>query len=296
MKRAPVDRLRKPPWLKIRPPIGKGYAGTKRRLSRWGLSTVCIEARCPNLADCWDRGTATLMLLGEICTRGCRFCAVRSARRGDPLDPTEPERVAEAVLDMGLNCVVLTSVDRDDLPDGGSAQFAATLRALRSRARGLLIEALIPDFGGRRKLLADLLAAGPDVVAHNVEVVRRLTPSVRDPRCHYDLSLSVLRCLKQQAPAVATKSSIMLGLGERDSEVRETLNDLSEAGVDIVTIGQYLQPSPNHIPVAEYSPLERFRQLGEEARAMGFAAVASAPLARSSFQAGELLIHGKEMD
>ena len=288
MSRSSADPLRKPSWLKIRAPIGRGYAATKLRLRRLRLSTVCTEARCPNLADCWDRGTAALMLLGETCTRGCSFCAVRSARHGDPLDPSEPERVAATVVEMGLQSIVLTSVDRDDLHDGGAAHFAATIRAIRSKAFPLLIEALIPDFGGCRESLALLLAAAPDVVAHNVEVVRRLTPSVRDPRCDYDLSLSVLRRIKKQAPAVTTKSSIMLGLGERDSEVRETLNDLKGAGVDIVTIGQYLQPSSRHLRVVEYSPVERFRDLGEEARALGFTAVASAPLVRSSFRTGEL--------
>jgi len=260
----------------------------KERVRRLGLHTVCGEARCPNLAECWGEGTATLMLLGEICTRGCRFCAVKTARRGEPPDPDEPRKVAQAVAEMGLDHVVLTSVDRDDLADGGAAHFAATVAEVRRLCPGVGVELLTPDFRGSESALGSVLDAAPEVLAHNIEVVRRLTPAIRDQRCDYDLSLELLRRARALAPRIETKSSIMLGLGESDAEVREALSDLRAAGVGTVTLGQYLRPTPKHAPVVEYCPPERFRTLAKWARELGFRRVASDPLVRSSYRAGAL--------
>lgn len=289
---SPPSTLRKPPWLKIRPPSGERYAAVKSRMRGLNLNTVCEEARCPNVGECWGQGTATFMLLGEICTRGCRFCAVRSSREGEALDPNEPQHVAEAVASMQLDYVVLTSVDRDDLPDGGAGHFAATVNAIRRRVPAAHVEVLIPDFAGQAAALDLLLASRPDVLAHNIEVVRRLTPTVRDARCDYDLSLSVLRMSKMRRPELLTKSSIMIGLGESDEEVLASLADLRAAGVDIVTLGQYLRPSVKHAAVVEYSPPKRFARLGEAAREAGFLYVASGPLVRSSYRAAELFVKG----
>jgi lipoic acid synthetase len=227
------------------------------------------------------------MLMGGSCTRGCRFCSVRSAARLPPPDAGEPRRVAEWVRALELDYVVVTSVDRDDLPDGGAAHFAETLHRLQE-IPGLLVEVLTPDFRGDPGAIRVVGRAGPDVFAHNVETVRRLTPAVRDPRADYDQSLGVLARVRREFPAVTVKSSLMVGLGETDPEVEETLRDLRAAGVEIVTIGQYLRPSARHLPVAEYVPPEKFGQWGALARDLGFLHVASGPLVRSSYRAGEL--------
>ena len=281
---------RKPGWLKVSPPGAGEYARIKGLLRDRGLSTVCEEARCPNVSECWCGGTATMMLLGDLCTRGCRFCAVTSGDPAGLLDPDEPRKVAEVVSALGLKYLVLTSVDRDDLPDGGAGHFAETVRRLKARDPDLLVEVLIPDFTGRP--LAAVLDAGPDVLGHNIETVRRLTPAVRDRRATYDGSLEVLRLAKEARPGVRTKSSIMLGLGETGAEVREAMEDLRAVGVEILTLGQYLQPTPKHHRVAEFVTPERFDALAAEGREMGFLYVASGPLVRSSYRAGELYLEG----
>ncbi len=272
----------------MRLPVGETAMAMRRRLKRLALHTVCEEARCPNQGECWGAGTATVMILGDTCTRSCRFCAVRSGHPGGVTDPQEPARVAEAVRDAGLKYVVLTSVDRDDVPDGGAGQFAATIRALRQASPGVRVEVLVPDYLDER--LATLLEAAPDVLAHNVEVVRRLSPSVRDRRASYDRSLDTLRQAARMRPGQLTKSSIMVGLGETPEEVRECLRDLREAGVRLVTLGQYLRPTTRNLPVVRYVPPEEFAELDRDARAMGFEFVASGPLVRSSYRAAELFV------
>ncbi len=282
--------LPKPRWLKIKLPGGSQYTAVKRSLKEKKLATVCEEAKCPNLGECWNSGTATFMLMGEVCTRGCRFCAVTSRKYGQPLDPDEPKKVARAASEMNLSYVVLTSVDRDDLPDGGAGHFAATIRALRELEPAPMVEVLTPDFNGIAEQIETVVRAEPTVFAHNVETVPSLTPRVRDPRCSFDLSISVLRTAKELNPSIVTKSSVMLGLGETESELLETFRALREAGVEILTLGQYLQPTPKHLPVKEYISPEKFRELGQAAREMGFQYVASGPLVRSSYRAAELFI------
>ena len=283
--RAP--RERKPEWLKVRAPGGERYASIKNTLRGLDLYTVCEEARCPNVGECWAAGTATVMLLGHTCTRGCRFCAVTTGNPRGAVDPREPEHVARAIEKMGLDYVVLTMVDRDDLVDGGSAHVAETVRALKRRVPGLLVETLTGDFGGRRHDVERVVAAGLDVFAHNVEVVRRITPDIRDRRCSYDRSLDVLATAKRAAPTRMTKSSIMVGVGETDGEIVETLRDLKDAGVDVVTIGQYLRPTERHAPVTRYVEPNTFAAYEVAGREMGFAFVASGPLVRSSYRAAE---------
>jgi lipoic acid synthetase len=283
------SKRRKPPWLKVRPPGAGRYARIKEALRRLGLHTVCEGARCPNLHECWGSGTATLMLLGEVCTRGCRFCAVAKGRP-EPPDPDEPKKVAQAVAEWGLEYVVLTSVSRDDLPDGGADHFAKTVEAIKRGGSASLVEVLIPDFRGDLRALERLVEAGPDVVGHNIETVERLTPLVRDRRAGYRQSLKVLEQAKRLAPSVYTKSALMLGLGETEEEVLATMRDLRAVGVDFLALGQYLQPTERHLPVREYIPPERFQhyaRLGEE---LGFLAVAAGPLVRSSYRAGELFM------
>ncbi|MEN3047629.1 MAG: lipoyl synthase [Candidatus Caldarchaeales archaeon] len=284
--------MERPPWLKVVLPHGPVYERVREVVRRHGLHTVCQSAVCPNLGECWGSGTATFMILGDVCTRGCRFCAVTHGNPRGAVDLVEPERVAAAVSELGLSYVVITSVCRDDLPDGGASAFAETVRAVKRRSPGVLVEVLIPDFGGERGAIEEVVRAGPDVVGHNVETVRRLTPVVRDRRASYERSLDVLRTVKEVDPRRITKSSIMLGLGETDDEVIETLRDLRAAGVDVVTMGQYLRPldSPLYLPVVEYVRPERFRELEEAAYRMGFLYVASGPLVRSSYRAAEAFV------
>lgn len=277
---------RKPDWLKVPVPSSSAFPQVEEVLRRWRLGTVCRSARCPNLPTCWGSGTATFMVLGEVCTRACAFCAVAHGKPLPP-DPDEPRRLARAVEELRLRYVVLTSVDRDDLPDGGAGHFAQAIRALRAAAPGALVEALIPDFSGHREALARVVEAGPHVVGHNLETVRRLTPSVRDRRAGYDLSLAVLRTLKELEPELLTKSSLLLGLGETDHELAEALADLREVGVDVVVLGQYLRPTPRQLPVQRYVPPEEFRAWEARARGMGFRAVVASPLARTSFRAAD---------
>ena len=284
---------RKPEWLKIRAPGGENYTELKQRARHLKLATVCEEAQCPNIGECWGGGTATFMLMGDTCTRGCRFCAINTAKRPPALDPEEPKHVAEAVSAMGLGYVVLTSVNRDELPDGGAEHLATCLRAIKEASPETLLEMLIPDFMGDENAIRTVTHAPLAVLAHNLETVERLTDSVRDPRASYTQSLDVLEYSKSIAPHLLTKSSIMVGLGETEDEVINTLNDLRERDVDIVTLGQYLRPSSKHLPVLEYVHPASFDRYAEEARRLGFGYVASGPLVRSSYRAGELFIERK---
>lgn len=280
-----VDALRKPDWLKIRLHRSADYADVRHIVEEHGLHTICSSGRCPNQSECWSRRTATFMILGEVCTRGCRFCATRT---GQPLppDPDEPRRVAESVALMKLKYAVITSVTRDDLPDGGAHHWAATVEAIRSGNPDTAIELLIPDLDARPELLATVVASRPDIIGHNIETVERLTPAVRS-RAKYRTSLSTLRLLAEQG--ATTKSGLMVGLGETEEEVLQTLRDLRGAGVKIVTIGQYLRPTLEHYPVAAYVAPEQFERYRQQALAMGFSYCASAPLVRSSYLAEEAL-------
>ena len=280
----------KPSWLKIRPPAGERYINIKKTLRNRRLYTVCEEAHCPNVAECWGGGTATFMILGDLCTRGCRFCAVKTRKTGIPLDPEEPAKVSESIAIMGLDYVVITSVDRDDLPDGGSGHFAKVIEKVGEDHPDCIVEVLTPDFRGNREAIDKIVAARPHVFANNIETVRRLTPSVRDPRAGYDQTLHVLKYFKEKAPDIFTKSSIMLGLGETDDEVLETLQDLRKQGVDFLTLGQYLQPSHKHLPVVDYDPTEKFEYFKKWGESFGFEYVASGPLVRSSYRAGEYYV------
>lgn len=285
-----MHRTAKPDWLKVRAPGGERYAMIKQRVRELGLATVCEEARCPNMGECWGGGTATFMLMGEVCTRGCRFCHVTTGRP-QPLDPAEPRKVADVIAELGLDYIVLTSVDRDDLPDGGASHFAATVAHLKLRIPELLVEVLIPDFKGDVDALRVLVDSAPDVVAHNVETTEQLTPRVRDRRATYAQSLGVLYDAKALG-ARFTKSSIMVGLGESEADIHKTLRDLRAVDCDIVTFGQYLQPSARHLPVAEFVTLDQFARYQRAAEEMGFMYVASGPLVRSSYRAGELFLKG----
>ena len=290
-----MDRgRRKPNWLKSRPPSGNRFTEIKATLRDRNLHTVCEEANCPNMGECWSGGqngpgTATFMLMGDRCSRGCNFCDVATGGM-EPLDPEEPANVADAVAEIGLDYVVLTSVDRDDLSDGGSAHFAATIRAIKRRDPDILVETLIPDFQGDPDAIDRIVDAGPDVIAHNIETVERLQWPVRDRRATYEQSLSVLDRIDRTAD-VYTKTSLMLGVGEYAHEVYRTLGDLREVGVDVVTFGQYLQPSRSHLDVFEYvhpDVFETWREVAETE--FEFLYCASGPMVRSSYRAGELFV------
>jgi lipoic acid synthetase len=283
----------KPPWLKVRAPGGERYAELKATFRSLDLHTVCEEARCPNVGECWGEGTATVMLLGDTCTRACRFCAVKTGQPRGAVDVREPEHVARALSRMPLQYVVMTMVDRDDLLDGGAAHMAKTVRRLKELRSDMLVETLVGDFGGHRSAVDETIDSGPDVWAHNIEVVSRLQRSIRDVRCSYDQSLAVLRWAKERSPQTITKSSIMVGVGETDSEVLETMRDLRSAGVDVVTLGQYLRPTPKHAPVDRYVDPERFDDFARDGEAMGFAFVAAGPLVRSSYKAAEVFVRTK---
>jgi lipoic acid synthetase len=290
-KPAPGPRFApKPPWLKVRAPGGESYAHLKETFRALDLHTVCEEARCPNVGECWAEGTATIMLLGDVCTRGCRFCAVTTGDPRGAVDGREPEHVARAIAKLGLQYVVLTMVDRDDLLDGGASHVARTVVRLKELRPDILAETLLGDFGGHLDYVDTTIDARPDVWAHNIEVVRRLQRTIRDVRCSYERSLSVLRRVKERDPSRITKSSVMVGIGETDDEVLETLADLRAAGVDLVTLGQYLRPTPKHAPVDRYVDPETFDRFAREATKLGFAYVASAPLVRSSYKAAEVFV------
>ncbi|GBF90791.1 hypothetical protein Rsub_03092 [Raphidocelis subcapitata] len=282
----------KPPWLRQRAPQGERYGELFTQMRELKLATVCEEAQCPNIGECWNgsMATATIMLLGDTCTRGCRFCAVKTARAPPPPDPLEPANTAAAIASWGVGYVVLTSVDRDDLPDGGAAHYAETVRALKAARPSLLVECLTPDFAGDMAAVASLARSGLDVFAHNIETVERLQRRVRDARAGYRQSLEVLRGAKAAA-GVYTKTSIMLGLGETDDEVIDAMCDARDAGVDIFTLGQYLQPTATHLPVTDFVTPEKFehwRRFGMEE--IGFRYVASGPMVRSSYKAGEVFV------
>lgn len=280
----------KPEWLRVRAPGGANYERIKGLLQTRRLHTVCEEAHCPNVGECWGGGTATIMLMGDTCTRGCRFCMVKSGNPRGVLDPVEPENVARVVAEMRLTYVVLTSVDRDDLPDGGASHFADTIRAIKRYDSEILVEALIPDFQGDFRDLREVVEAKPEVIAHNIETTMSLTPKVRDPRATYFQSLQVLHNIKRLKLNILSKTSIMLGLGETDEELTKAMNDLRDVHCDILTLGQYLRPSRGHLPVVEYVRPERFESLRREAEAKGFAYVAAGPLVRSSYRAGEYFL------
>lgn len=280
----------KPPWLKVKMPGSPRYQQIKARARDLKLSTVCEEARCPNIGECWGGGTATFMVMGDTCTRGCRFCAVDTSRRPAPLDPAEPHNVATAIAEMELDYVVVTSVDRDDLPDQGASHFASCITAIRDRAPKTMIEVLIPDFRGDLSLLMAVVESGPDVIAHNIETVERLTPTVRDPRATYAQSLEVLANMKRIDPSRRTKSSIMVGLGEATDEVLTTMKALRAVGVDFLTVGQYLQPTPRHLALERFVTPEEFVEYERLGLSLGFHYVASGPLVRSSYKAGEYFI------
>ncbi|XP_014271705.1 lipoyl synthase, mitochondrial [Halyomorpha halys] len=289
------ERLRLPPWLKREIPIGENYSKIKEQLRGLNLHTVCEEARCPNIGECWGGGehgtaTATIMVLGDTCTRGCRFCSVKTSRAPPPPDPNEPRNTAKAIASWGLDYVVLTSVDRDDLPDGGSNHFAETVKEIKKQNSNILVECLVPDFRGDVVAVRTIAESGLDVYAHNIETVESLTPFVRDHRAKYRQSLAVLKAAKEVNPELITKSSIMLGLGEKDEEIEQTLKDLKEAGVDCVTLGQYMQPTKRHLKVVEYVTPTKFEHWENKGNEMGFLYTASGPLVRSSFKAGEFFL------
>ncbi len=282
------DHLKKPDWLKVKIPSGDEYKSIHRILQKSNLSTVCQEARCPNIAECWKQKSATIMILGKVCTRSCRFCAVRTGNPDGLIDPDEPEHVAEVIRSLGIRYVVITSVDRDDLNDFGSQHYASTIKKISEKNPDVKVEALIPDFGVNADCLEKILDARPFVVGHNVETVRRLTPFVRDRRCGYETSLGVLRKCKELNRQMITKSGIMVGLGEEGDEITETLRDLKETGVDVVTIGQYLQPTTKHVPVQRYYSPDEFGKFAHIGQSIGIKHVISGPLVRSSYHAADI--------
>ncbi len=270
-------------------PSGENYLKVRQTLAAQQLHTVCEEAKCPNLSECWGVGTATIMIMGDTCTRGCRFCAVNTGRP-EFLDVQEPERVARAIADWGLNYVVITAVCRDDLEDGGAQHMADTVRAIKRHSPKTMVEPLIPDYGGSKKSIQKIIDSRPAVISHNIETVKRLTPKVRDARASYVQSLSVLKMIKDIDSKIYTKSSIMLGLGEKKDEVLQTLSDLRAARAEMVTMGQYLQPTLKHLPVAEYLSPQKFDEYKKDAERMGFRYVVSGPFVRSSYRASEPFI------
>ena len=282
--------MKKPPWIKVKLPAGEMYSRVRSVIRKYRLHTVCDEALCPNISECWGSGTATIMLLGDVCTRACKFCAVKTGNPRGYIDRDEPKRVAEAVKELNLDYVVLTSVTRDDLEDGGASIYAEAVRLIKEQSPKTIVEVLIPDFNNDLDALKTVVESGVDVVAHNIETVERLTPKIRDPRAGYWKSLRTLKIVKDLSKRIYTKSSIMLGLGEKDEEVIKAMRDLRSVGVDILTIGQYLQPTKHHLPVVEYVTPEKFEWFKEIGVKLGFLYVASGPLVRSSYRAGEYFI------
>jgi lipoic acid synthetase len=283
---------RKPEWLRVRMPGGEQYEELKERFKQLDLKTVCQEARCPNIGECWREGTATIMILGETCTRGCRFCAVNTGNPRGVLDPREPENTARALAKMGLSYVVMTMVDRDDLLDGGAAHVARTVQRIRDLCPDLLVETLVGDFAGVQADVRTVVEEGrPDVFAHNVEVVPRLQRSMRDARCSWQRSVDVLRWARD-AGANVTKTSLMVGCGEEEAELIEAMHRLREAEVDVLTIGQYLRPTPKHAELVRYVSPDEFARYREEGERMGFKHVSSGPLVRSSYRAAEGFLNG----
>jgi lipoic acid synthetase len=286
---AAASNPRKPAWLRAPLATGAAFGAVKQIVREHRLSTVCEEAKCPNIGECWNAGTATIMLMGAVCTRACRFCAVDTGNPRGWLDPEEPQNVAKSVQLMRLKYVVLTSVNRDDLPDGGAAHYAAAIRAIKDLNPDTAVEALTPDFQGVIADVRKVLDSGLDVFAQNVETVRRLTHPVRDPRAGYEQTIEVLRAAKLYEPGVLTKTSLMLGLGETDAEIRETLADLRAAQVDVLTLGQYLRPTPNHLNVERFVTPQQFDDYRDWALELGFLECVSGPLVRSSYRAEQAL-------
>ncbi len=280
---------RKPSWLRVRLGGGEKYESVRRTVKEHRLATVCEESHCPNIGECWNNGTATIMLMGDVCTRACRFCSVDTGNPRGWLDPDEPAHAAESVRLMNLRYVVLTSVDRDDLADGGAGHYAACIRAIKAVNPLTAVEALTPDFSGSKTAVETVVESGLEVFAQNLETVERLTHVVRDPRAGYRQTLEVLAHAKAHRPEILTKSSLMLGLGEEDGEIRQAMADLRAHGVDIVTLGQYLRPTLNHLPVARWVPPEEFELYRDWGLGLGFLEVAAGPLVRSSYRADRIL-------
>ena len=285
----PIVHGQKPRWLRAKMPSGAGYSSTRDIVKTHRLSTVCEESMCPNIGECWNAGTATIMVLGSVCTRACRFCAVDTGNPKGWLDPEEPLNTGKAVKLMGLEYIVITSVDRDDLPDGGAAHYAACVREIKCLNPKTAVEALTPDFNGVKEHVELVVNSGLEVFAQNVETVKRLTHPVRDPRAGYEQTIEVLRHAKQHRPDVLTKTSLMLGLGEQDKEVLQTMHDLRDANVDILTLGQYLRPTPNHLTVERYVTPEEFEAYREQGLEKGFLEVVAGPMVRSSYRAEQVL-------
>lgn len=285
----PVEKGRKPKWLRAKMPGGKGFASVNQIVNEHRLSTVCEESMCPNIGECWNAGTATIMVMGSVCTRACRFCAVDTGNPKGWLDAQEPANTGRAVKLMGLGYVVVTSVDRDDLADGGAAHYAACVREIKKQNPHIAVEALTPDFNGVMEHVEIVVDSGLEVFAQNVETVKRLTHPVRDPRASYDQTIDVLRYAKNYRPDVLTKTSLMLGLGERDDEIMQTMDDLRDAGVDILTLGQYLRPTPNHLAVERYVTPDEFDLYRHEGLDKGFIEVVAGPMVRSSYRAEQVL-------
>ena len=283
------DVERKPAWLRVKLPTGARYEEVRDIVNTHKLNTVCAEAKCPNIAECWGRGTATLMLMGSVCTRACKFCSVSTGNPHGWLDPLEPMQVADAVALMALKYVVLTSVNRDDLPDGGATHYAACIQAIHQRSPQTAVEALTPDFAGNFDAVATVLDAGLVTYAQNLETVERLTHPVRDPRAGYAQTLDVLAFAKRHAPKTLTKTSLMLGLGETDDELDRTLDDIRAVGVDVVTLGQYLRPTKHHLPVERFVTPDEFNRYRELALSKGFLEAMSGPMVRSSYRAERVL-------
>ena len=285
------QKLEKPQWLKIKLATTDNFSNIKNTLKQHNLHTVCEEAHCPNISECWNGGTATFMLMGDVCTRGCKFCAVKTGNPMKKLDEEEPKNLAKALAEIKLfDYVVLTSVNRDDLDDGGSSHFAECIKEINKAYPEIIVEVLIPDFKGDVKALKKIVDAKPEVIAHNIETVERLQRKVRDARANYHQSLGVLGNVKKLNPKIYTKSSIMLGLGETDEEVLQSMNDLRRINVDIFTIGQYLRPTDWHIPISSFVEPEKFEYFKQKALELGFLFCASGPFVRSSYKAGELFV------
>jgi lipoic acid synthetase len=281
----PAQRTRKPEWLKAELPSGKGFSNLRRNVREHALSTVCEESFCPNIGECWNNGTATIMLMGSVCTRACKFCAVDTGNPNGWLDKNEPKNTARSVELMGLRYIVLTSVDRDDLADGGAQHYANCISAIKQTTPETAVEALTPDFSGNETDVLTVVSSGLDVFAQNIETVERLTSKVRDPRAGYQRTLDVLKLAKSHHPEVLTKTSLMLGLGETIEEIIATMDDLRAHNVDILTMGQYLQPTAHHLPVERYVNPDEFRDLRNIGLEKGFMEVVAGPLVRSSYRA-----------
>jgi len=280
--------LIRPSWLKMKIPSGENYLKVRKTLQKYNLHTVCEEASCPNISECWGVGTATIMIMGDVCSRGCKFCNVETGKPFE-LDSEEPQHVAEAIKEWNLRYVVITSVCRDDLPDEGSEHFARTIQCIKSECPNTVVESLIPDFSGNEKFIETIVQAKPNVIGHNVETVKRLSPSIRDLRANYKQSLKVLKYVKELDSGIFTKSSLMLGLGESEEEILQTAQELRDVDVDIITLGQYLQPSLSHLPVKEFVTPEKFYQLKLDLKKLGFLHVESGPFVRSSFRASDII-------